>query len=134
MNAFRRFIVLGMDDADRRVAAALRAQPLDETDRYLRSSVLMSTIDRLTRILQRWWRASEAARILWAVREASSLRKTPARDRAVAWLLIIAAATHVILMLAEGRPQGWFWIVLPAMTSLFAALLLAGTRSARSTD
>ena len=131
MNALRRFLVTGMEDADRRLASALRPQPLDATDRYLGSSVLMSTVDRLTRILQRWWHASASQRLLAAVRQEWSRLAPPSRHRALAVLLLTAVASHVFLMLFEGRHQGWFWFVVPAMTTVLALLLLIGSRSQR---
>jgi hypothetical protein len=123
-----------MYDADRRVSAALRPLPLDETDRYLGSSALIVAVDRLTKTLQQWWLASETRRILLTIREAWSRQDGPARHRALAALLVTAAATHVLLTLLQGRHEGWFWMVVPAMTILFALLLLAGIRSPRSFD
>ena len=133
MNALRRFLVTGMEDADRRVASALRSQPLDVADRYLGDTVLISTVDRLTRILQRWWHASAAQQLLAAARQEWSRQPPPSRHRALALLLLTAAASHVLLMLFQGRQQGWFWLVVPAMTTVFA-LVLAGSRSQRLSD
>ena len=134
MKSITRFFSLGMQDADRRVAAALRPLPLDETDRYLGSSVVIAAVDRLTRILQRWWLASGSRRILSTTLEAWSRHDAPARYRAGAMLLVTAAATHVLLTLLQGRHEGWFWMVVPAMTTLFALLLLAGTQTPPSSD
>jgi hypothetical protein len=134
VSAFRRFIVRGMEDADRRVEEALRPLPLDETDRYLGSSALIAAIDRFTQTLQRWWMASEASRILSTIRDEWYRHYIPARHRALAVLLITAAAVHVLLTLLQGRHDGWFWMVVPALTTLFALLLLAGTQTQPSSD
>jgi len=123
-----------MADADRRVEAALAPLPLDETDRYLARSALIAAVDRLTRTLQRWWLASEARRILSTIRDEWSRQAAPARYRAIAMLLVTAAATHVLLTLLQGRHEGWFWMVVPATTTLFALLLLAGTQTPSSSD
>jgi len=131
VNALRRFLVTGMEDADRRLASTLRPQPLDAADRYLRGSALISAVDRLTRILQRWWHASAAQRLLAAARQEWSRQASPSRHRALAVLLLTAVASHVFLMVFEGRYQGWFWLVVPAMTTVLAFLLLAGSRSQR---
>lgn len=134
MSAFRRFIVRGMEDADRRVEAALRPLPLDETDLYLGKSRLIGAVDRLTQTLQQWWMASEASRILSTIRDEWHRQHVPARHRALALLLVTAAAVHVLLTLLQGRHEGWFWMVVPALTTLFALLLVAGTQTQASSD
>jgi hypothetical protein len=134
VSAFRRFIVLGMEDADRRVTAALAPLPLNQTDRYLESSALIAAIDRRAKTLQRWWLASQARVILSTIRDEWSRQDAPARYRASAVLLLTAAATHVLLTLLQGRHEGWFWMVVPATTTLFALLLLAGTQTPSASD
>lgn len=133
MNAFKKFYSLGAADADRRVAAALTSAPLDPADRYLQASAFVTAIDLATRRLRDWWLSSAACRMLFAGREAF-LRETPAvQSRAIASVLLTAVVVHVTLTMAQGPRPGWFWMVVPALTALFAALLLAGTRSSQST-
>ena len=133
MNAFKMFFSLGAADADRRVAAALTSAPLEPADRYLKASEFVMAIDLATKRLCDWWFASQACRMLSAARE-TLLRETPAvRSKAIACVLLSAVAVHVTLTLAQGLRPGWFWIVVPALTTLFAVLLLAGSRSSQST-
>ena len=51
MNALARFITFGARDADRRIAAILAARPVAAADRYLKSSVVVRSFDRFTRVL-----------------------------------------------------------------------------------
>jgi hypothetical protein len=133
MNAFKKFYSLGAEDADRRVAAALTSAPLEPGDRYLKASEFVTAIDLATIRLRDWWSASQACRMLLAAREAFR-RETPAvRSQAIASVLLGAVVVHVTLTLAQGPRPGWFWLVVPALTALFAVLLLAGTRSSQST-
>jgi hypothetical protein len=133
MNAFKKFYVLGAEDADRRVAAALTSAPLEPADRYLKASEFVTAIDLATERLRDWCFASDACQMLLAARE-SFVRDTPAvRSQAIAGVLLGAVAVHVTLTLAQGLRPGWFWMVVPALTTLFAVLLLAGSRSPQST-
>lgn len=133
MNAFKRFYSLGAEDADRRVAAALTSAPLDPADRYLKASAFARAIDLSTRRLRDWWSASEAGRMLSAAHE-TFLRETEAvRYQAIAWVLLSAVVVHLILTFVQGPRPGWFWMVVPAMATLFAVLLFAGSRSSQST-
>lgn len=133
MNAFKKFYSLGAEDADRRVAAALVSAPLEPADRYLKAGEFVTAIDLATKRLRDWWCASEACRMLLAAR-GTFLREAPAvRSQAIASVLLSAVVVHVTLTLAQGLRPGWFWMVVPALTTLFAVVLLAGSRSSQST-
>lgn len=128
MNAIVRFLSLGAQDADRRVARALRPSSLEAGDRYLKTSALVSTLDRATQRLRDWWMASEAHQLLSSVQAEVS----PASHGSIAVTLLIAVSAHVALTLLQGPRPGWFWMVIPGMAALFAVLVLAGSRSSQS--
>jgi ATP/ADP translocase len=128
MNALTRFFSLGLQDADRRVAAALTPRPLGPVDRYLRGSAIVTAVDRATEMIDTWWRASVSGRIVNSWIERVSREAYPARYRAIASMLVIAVVVNTILNLMQGPRPGWFWMVVPAMTISFAALLFAGSR------
>jgi hypothetical protein len=133
MNALARFISLGMQDADRRVAAALERPPLDPADRYLKTSAVVMAVDRMTRRLSDWWLPSKAGQALSAMQRFAG-EPSAARYQRIAFVLLTAAVVHVAVTLINGPRPGWFWMVIPAMATMFAALLLAGSRSSHSTD
>ncbi len=128
-----RFFTLGMEDADRRLAAALEPRPLDAADRYLESSAFVGAIDRATRRLGEWWLASQAGRALTTITRNFSSEPRQSQYQAIGVCLLAAVAAHVVLTLSNGPRPGWFWAVIPAMVATFAALLVAGSRSSRST-
>ena len=128
MNAFTRFVTLGLRDADRRLAAALAPPPLAETDRYLYDSVVVSAIDRVTVRLHAWWTASEAARRWRQLAEGIASTGGTRRDRSIAIVLLTAIAVHVALTLFQGARPGWFWLVIPSMGAVFALLLAVRSR------
>ena len=134
MSSIARFITLGLQDADRRLAEALAARPLEPVDRYLATSVVVMAIDRVTRRLQEWWVASEAGRALTAAGESISSAPQHSRYQAAGLILLTAVAAHVVMTMMNGPRPGWFWTVIPLMVAAFAALLLAGSRSSHSTD
>ena len=134
MSSIARFISLGLQDADRRLAKALAARPLEPADRYLATSVLVIAIDRVTRRLQDGWLASGASRAFLQGREHLSRMPRFSRYQSVASILLIAVGAHATLTLLNGPRPGWFWTVIPAMAAAFAALLLAGSRSRHSID
>lgn len=131
MNPLTRFIALGLRDADRRVAAALAPPALEETDRYLRDTVIVSAIDRATERLDAWWTASTAARQLQRVSGTPAGQGWPERSQSIAGIVLTAVAVHVALTVAQGPRPGWFWMVIPTMAAVFASVLLAASRSAR---
>ena len=134
MNGLIRFFSLGMQDADRRVAAALEPQPYDAADRYLRESRLVRAIDRTTRLLSESWSASEAGRISRSAIDAFTREPRLVRYQTAGTVLITAVTVHVVLTLVNGPRPGWFWTLIPAMVAVFAALLLAGSRASSVTD
>jgi hypothetical protein len=133
MNGLIRFISLGAEDADRRIAAALTPRPLEPVDQYLRTSAIVAAIDRATARLAAWWSASEAYR-LWSAVDQNVGKEPVARYRAVAFALLIAVSLNVALTLAQGPRPGWYWLVIPVMAAASAVLLLAGSRSSASSE
>jgi hypothetical protein len=134
MNALARFIKFGAEDADRRLAAALAPVRDDAADRYLKTSRLVTALDRATGLLRDWWLASAAARVKAAAHASITSLSFSTRYQLLAYVLLIAVLSHVSLMLLQGPRPGWYWMVIPAMTSALAVLLLAGAESSRSED
>lgn len=132
MSSFLRFFFLGADDADRRVAAFLRQPPLEAADRYLKESVIISVIDRATQWLFATWRWSALGRGLAAAAERLGQEPWQRRYRAFAVFLLAAVGAHVALVTLHGPRPGWFWIMVPAQAALYAVILIAASRSARS--
>lgn len=132
MNAFARFVRLGNEDADRRVAAMLSPDDLHGTDRYLKQSRVVSAIDRMTRLPQAWWMSSASGRFVTAMSE--TFRQSPLNERlgSIGVVVLTAVAAHVALTVVNGARPGWFWLIIPALAALFAALLLAAGRDHRS--
>lgn len=126
MNALVRFFSLGMQDADRRLAAALTPRSSRQVDQYLRAAALVSAMDRLTLRLQEWWMASDVRRRAELAVEAFGDR-WPRRYQSIAVAILAAVSVHVLLTVANGPRPGWFWLVLPAMAMTFGVLLLMGS-------
>lgn len=134
MNSLARFYQRGVEDADRRVAAALAPVRTDAADRYVQASRTVMALDHATRRLRDWWLASESRRVLSLVYGSVAGAPFVARCRALAMALLIAVIAHVALTLMQGPRPGWFWLVIPAMVATFAALLLAASQPSRSAD
>jgi hypothetical protein len=134
MNGIIRFLTLGMQDADRRVAAALEPRSYQAADRYLESSRLVTAIDRGTRALGDWWSDAEFGRTSRSAIDAFFREPRLVRYQAVGAALITAVTVHVVITLVNDPRPGWFWMVIPAAVATFAVLLLAGSRSSHSTD
>lgn len=132
MNALARFYQRGAEDADRRIAAILAAPPIGETDRYLLSSVVVRRFDRLTRVLRSLMSSSEAGRAASAAHSAWARADWPERYRAIGLVLIVAVGVHVAAMVMQGHQPGWFWLILPALASAFAIVVLMASRSTHS--
>jgi hypothetical protein len=128
MNAMARFLTLGMQDADRRVAAALAPPPLEAADRYVAESAAVRAIDRVTRLLPVWWESSTSGRTLAGARQAFLRSSRSARFREIGSIVLIAAIVHVVLTMAQGPRPGWFWTVIPGIATVFGMLLLAASR------
>lgn len=131
MNSLLRFLSDGMEDADRRVAAALTPHSLDAADGYLKRGAIISTVDRWCERLHQWWTASETGRQAAAVAAAFEHDSWSHRYQAIAVVLIVAVVTHLLLTLLHGAPPGWFWMIIPALVLLFASTLLAASSSSR---
>jgi hypothetical protein len=132
MSALRRFLSLGMQDADRRVSQALVPPSTQHVDSYLQSSRVLIAIDGVTRRLESWWLTSAAFRA--KTRFHDEWQREDWRDRygAIAMVLMAAIGVHIALTLWQGPRPGWFWIVVPALTTIFALTLLAASRAEKS--
>jgi hypothetical protein len=134
MNALKRFYVLGAEAADRRLAAALAPPPLDAADHYLKDSFFAAALERITFRLQQWWLSSDAKQLAGMIGDRLE-REPPARRRqGLASMILIATIVHVGLTLLQGVHPGWFWIIIPAMAAVFAAVLLAASRAGGPAD
>lgn len=129
MNAFMRFVTLGMRDADARVAAFLSPGRWNEADAYLRSSVLIGIADRFTERLQQYWSSSESARLLNEVSDEFGRQDWRGRYHALAVVLLTAVGVNVLLTMVQGPRPGWFWAVMPLLVGAFALVLLAASVS-----
>jgi hypothetical protein len=125
MNAVARFVSLGMQDADRRVAALLARPSWDAADRYLKNSAVVMAIDRAIARVAVWWSCSETRQLTASVGEMLTRRPRAERHRAIGTLVLTAVIVHVALAVLQGPRPGWFWMVLPGMAAVFALLLMA---------
>lgn len=133
MNALSRLWKSGAADADQRAARMLAPRSSDAADRYLRSSVVVRFLDRVTVRLESWWHASATAQAASIFGELWSREEWAERYRVIGSVLLIAAATHIALTMIQGPRPGWFWMLLPGMVIVFALVLLAGSRTAGAT-
>lgn len=129
MNALQNFYRSGAAAADHRVADALAPPSLEAADRYLKSSAIVTAIDRATLRLQQWWLASEAWRWCASITDAWQIEPMSRRRQAVAMIVLMAVVVHVMLTLLQGAHYGWFWMIIPALAALYAVVVLAGLRA-----
>jgi len=134
MNALKRFYLRGAELADRRVAAALARPSLDAVDQYLKSSVVVTALDRMTIHLQDWWQASEAKQLASTIGDRLEREPAATRRQRLASTILIAVSVYLGLTLLQGGSSGWFWMIIPALAALFAAVLLAASRAATTID
>lgn len=132
MNPLRRFFALGMQDADRRVAAMLRHDPLEAADQYLKESAIVRSVDRVTLLWRAWWNDSETRRVVASVIDAFARSSRSERYREAGAVIVTAVVVHVMLTILHGPRPGWFWMVIPGMAAIFALLLLAAAREPRT--
>jgi hypothetical protein len=52
----------------------------------------------------------------------------PALAGKIGHVVVIAALTHMVLMLGIARPVSWQWGILPAIALLAGAMMIAGSR------
>ena len=133
MKAVIKFWQRGAEDADRRIAAILSAPPADVADRYLRSSIAVRSFDRVTTFLRTSLTNSQAGRGAFAAHEEWRRTDWPERYQTIALVLIIAVAVHVAAVVSLGQQPGWFWLIVPGLTFVFAVLLLIASRSTPAT-
>lgn len=132
VGALKRFISLGARDADARVEAFLAPRSFEASDNYLRGSKVVRTIDEATRRLHAWSRASMTGRSLRSLAEQWRHTGWAAQSRLIAVVLLSAATVNVLLTALNGPRPGWFWLIVPALAAVLAALLLAGSPSQSS--
>jgi hypothetical protein len=132
VNGLIRFYRRGALDADRRIAAILAPPPIVGADRYLMSSFVVRSFDRVTRMLRSALLNSELAHAASVAQDAWSRLEWPGRYRAIARMLIVAVAFHLAATILQGERPGWFWLIVPALTFVFAVLLLIASRPTRS--
>lgn len=131
MNALKRFIVLGAQDADRRVAALLARPSLDAADRYVQRSGIVTAIDRAMLRASAWWSSSETRRWMIDTRESFAYAPVAERYRAIGVMLLTAAIVHVVFTVAQGPRPGLFWMIIPGMAAAFALLVLIASRASQ---
>ena len=132
MKALARFVTLGAQDADRRVAALLAPRSFDDASAYLTSSATLRFADRITRRLQGWWLDSKTCRALHELRDTWFAERWRARYQAIGTVVLTATAVHVTLTLFQGPRPGWFWMMIPATALVFGGLLLVAASSSQS--
>lgn len=129
MNLLVDFYQRGAEDADRRVAKALSPpRRIAAADRYVMSSVLVGSLDRLTHALHALVSNSRTARAAAAARNAWQHAGWRERYRTISLVLIVSVAVHLVGIAAHGRPD-WFRLIVPLLAGAFAVLLLVASRS-----
>ena len=132
MKPLRQFVSDGARDADARLAAALAPQPLDRADRYLKASRIVAAIDRLTVMLEQSWLGSMTGQSVSELARSFAAESRRDQRSAIASVVLTAVVVHIVLTMANGPRPGWFWIVIPALAALFAALVLVAARGSQS--
>lgn len=116
-------------DGVRRFDAALGRVPLPPPDpadelrakRVLTSSRLVAWIDRALDVPERAWESSAVRRALKPTLDQIAAADAAGRLRAAASVLLIAAATHIALVLAFAEPVGWpTWVAWTAVIAMAA--------------
>jgi hypothetical protein len=128
-NALKRFVSIGLRDADARIGYALAPRSFKAVDHYLWNSWVVRTFDRATRMLRQTWLSSATRQTLSGAAEPWRQDRSAARYRSIAIMLLTAAGIHVVLTLAQGPRPGWFWLIVPALAAALAFLILAGSRT-----
>jgi len=131
MRALRRFLALGLADADARVRESLAARSSAATDEYLARSAVVRTFDTAARRLHAWWLASSTAGTQRALVDEWCRLDRARRYESIAALLLSAVAIHVSLTALNGPRPGWFWLVLPGLAATVAIVILSGLRTRR---
>ena len=131
MNGFVRFISIGRRAIDERVARVLAPPPLHAADRYLQESAIVRAIDRATIVVFDMWHHSRTAEVFNKYGVGSAHADWPARYRLIGILLSTAIVVHLGLTLAVGARPAWFWLVIPSLAAVIAAVLLAAASAAK---
>jgi hypothetical protein len=95
-----------------------------EAARAFDDSALVRAVERGARTLRTWATGS------LTMTRTTSWRQI-ARSR-TGHVILVAAATHILLMITIGRPQSWQWVILPSMALLAGAVMIAGTPPKRT--
>jgi glycosyltransferase involved in cell wall biosynthesis len=127
MGAIKHFVVDGMRDAERRLGAITRRQPLDEAAvmDVVEGSAVTRTARRVVDVVAESARFSRAS-ALWQ-RAAGQWSRGSLRQRRIALGLgaMTAATTHVALAVVVSPPVGWLWVVIPSVALAVGLLLIA---------
>ena len=132
MRALKRFLVLGLADADTRIGELLAARPYAATDEYLARSAVVRTFDAVAGRLRAWWLASMTAGAQRALVDEWCRLDWARRYESLAALLLSAVIAHVLLTTVNGPRPGWFWLILPGLAATVAIVILSGLRTRRS--
>jgi hypothetical protein len=132
MSALRRFVSLGLADADAKVAGVLAPTSSQSADDYLASSVVCRSFDAATMRVRDWWLASTSAVVWRSALDEWRSQQPPTRYVAIATTMLTAAAVHVFLTLINGARPGWFSLIIPAMVLALGSVILLGSRTRRA--
>jgi len=128
MKALQTFYRRGAEDADRRIAALLALPASGVTDRYLQSSAIVRGIDRITELLRSSLSDSATGRAAAAARAAWQRAQWVERYFAIGLMLIVAVSVHVVASVMRGDRPGWAGWIIPALTAVFAVVVLIASR------
>jgi hypothetical protein len=129
VRALKRFFAIGFADADAKVGRLLAPRSFSAADRYLSTSAVVRRFDAAARGLRDWWRASATAGTMLALADEWQRQDRAVQYQAVAVALLSAAGVHVLLTVINGPRPGWFWLIVPALASTLAVMILAGSRT-----
>ena len=127
----RRFLVGGLQDAEKRLARITAGGPFDDTRvvSVVEESLIVRTLGAALDLGRATWESSALVRRALAFetrwRQLASSRQRLAQGT----VLLVAAVTHVGLTAWQGAPTGWLWMVPPALAIAVGALM-AGWRDA----
>ena len=126
MNGIVRFVSAGWADAERRIARLLPPSVVDDpwVTHVVASGVLARSLARVMRAGRAAMVSSRAAAIGRATTVSWGHAAWPARRRALGLCLLVAVATHVMLVGAVHFPVGWLWLILPGIVAMVGIILV----------
>lgn len=102
--------------------------------RALESSVLLGAVSG---VMHRLWHAAAHSRVagrMAGARAEWERHRRAERRLAFGLMLLVAAATHVVLVITHGIPAGWLWIVPPGMAASLGLLYAWTSEAPRATE